>query len=119
MSFAPTSDPPTTGYIKIAQVLKNVGGGSYQATMYWDTGSGLVQLGNSVTIPESQVSSFGQYNTNDLVSASAGKRYDGFGIMDLTSTVPASMGSIYFEEVRLYAGAMGMGEINALAPTGP
>ena len=53
------------------------------------------------------------------MNASAGKRYDGFGLMDLTSTVPASMGSIYFEEVRLYAGAMGMGEINALAPTGP
>ncbi len=118
-SFAPTSDPPTTGYVKIAQVLKDVGAGSYQATMYWDTGSGLVQLGNSATIPESQVSSFGQYNTNDLVNAPAGKRYDGFGLMDLTSTVPTSMGSIYFEEVRLYAGAMGMGEINALVPTGP
>ncbi len=116
LSFAPTSDPPTTGYIKIAQVLKNVGGGSYQLTMYWDTGSGAVQLGNSVTVPASQVSSFGQYNTNDLVNASGGLRYDGFGIMDLSTTVPASMGSIYFQEVRLYAGALGLGEINALAP---
>ncbi len=118
LNFAPTSDPPTSGYIKIAQVLKNVDANNYQLTMYWDTGSGLVQSGSTVTVPASQVSSFGQYDTGCLVPGSSGNRYDAFGLMDFANEVPGSSGDIYFDEVRLYSYAMSPDDIAALTPNG-
>lgn len=107
-------EPPTDKWIKIAQVLHRVDASSYEVVMYWDTGTGLQQLGSGVIIPASEVSSFGQYDTYCLEGASGGKRYDGFGIMDSTSRVPAVSGSIYFEEIRLYPAALTVSEIESL-----
>lgn len=110
------SDPPTNRFIKVALVLKQVDQTSYEQSMYWDTGSGLAQLGATATVAASQVNAFGQYDTNCLVDSSGGKRYDGFGIMDVALSIPQYAGQIEFDEVRLYAGALSPSEIGAIQP---
>jgi len=82
--------------------------------MYCDTGAGLFQAGNTLTVAASEVNAFGQYGSNCLIDPSGGPRYDGLGIMDKTWTVPAGVGSIYFDEIRLYAGALTPEEIEML-----
>jgi len=113
--------PPTDRFIKIAQVLRWKDPLSYEAVLYWDTGSGLVQIGQAQTVPSETVSPFGQAGSECLVEgASAGNpRYDGFGLMDVCWSVPQSPGEIRFEEVRLYAGAMSASDIEALVPVSP
>jgi len=112
--YAATSNPPTDRYIKVAQVLKKIDASTYELRLYWDTGAGAVQIGNVISVPAGSVNAFGQYNTDCLASPSGGKRYDGFGIMDATYRVPASSGSVYFDEVRLYDGALSVAQIDAL-----
>jgi len=111
-------DPPTDRLIKIAQVLRWKDSLSYEAVMYWDTGSGLVQVGSPQVVWNSQVSSFGQSGSQCLVEgAPAGNpRYDGFGIMDYCWNVPQSAGEIRFDEVRLYAGPLNASDIESLTP---
>lgn len=108
--------PPTDRFIKIAQVLRLVEGGDYELTNYWDIGSGLVQLGSPVAIPASEVNAFGQKGSDCIVDASGGPRYDGFGIMDWAWSVPQSAGQIEFDEVRLYANALDVADIDELVP---
>lgn len=110
------SDPPTDRFIKVALVVKQLDENTFEQSMYWDTGSGLAQIGSARTIPASQVNAFGQYDTDCLIDPSGGKRYDGFGIMDVALSVPQSAGQIVFEEVRLYASAMTPAEIAATTP---
>ncbi|MGB9620454.1 MAG: hypothetical protein ACPL7K_08590, partial [Armatimonadota bacterium] len=110
------SDPPTDRFLKIAQVIRQVDENTFEQSMYWDTGAGLTQIGASVTIPASQVNAFGQYDTDCLVDPSGGKRYDGFGIMDVAMSVPQRAGQIVFDELRLYAGAMTPDEIAQVRP---
>ncbi|MHB9035886.1 MAG: hypothetical protein ACYC64_04415 [Armatimonadota bacterium] len=112
--YAATSNPPADVYIKVAQALKKIDASTYELKLYWDTGAGIAQIGNTITIPAANVNAFGQYNTDCLINASGGKRYDGFGIMDATYRVPASAGAIYFDEIRLYNGALSASQIDAL-----
>ncbi len=114
LDFGATANPPNDHYLKLAQVLKQIDGDTYQITMYCDTGIGVTQLGNSLTVAASEVSAFGQCGSNCLANASGGPRYDGLGIMDNSWAVPASAGSIYFDEIRLYAGALTPAELEAL-----
>ncbi|MHB9035888.1 MAG: hypothetical protein ACYC64_04425 [Armatimonadota bacterium] len=114
-------DPPTDRYIKIAQVLQWKDSLRSELTMYWDTGSGLVQIGTPQLVWNSQISTFGQCNTESLVpgAPTGNLRYDGFGIMDYCWNVPQSAGQISFDEVRLYAGALSQSDIAALTPISP
>jgi len=114
LDFAATANPPTDRYFKLAQVLKKVDANTYRLTMYSDVGTGLQQCGNALTISASEVNAFGQCGSDCLIDPSGGPRFDGLGIMDNTWTVPASSGSIYFDEIRLYAGALTPEEIEAL-----
>lgn len=114
LDFAAATNPPSDRYFKLAQVLKRIDASSYRLTMYCDTGSGIAQLGSSLAIAASEVNVFGQSGTNCLVSPAGGPRCDGFGIMDHSWAVPASAGSIHFDEVRLYGGALTPAEIEAL-----
>ncbi|MGC8863382.1 MAG: hypothetical protein ACP5R5_11510, partial [Armatimonadota bacterium] len=114
LDFAATTNPPVDRYFKLAQVLRQIDQSTYQLTMYCDAGGGLVQAGNALTIPASEVNAFGQCGSNCLIDPVGGPRYDGFGIMDNTWTVPTSSGSIHFDEIRLYAGALTPAEIDAL-----
>ncbi|MGC8861704.1 MAG: sialate O-acetylesterase [Armatimonadota bacterium] len=105
------SDPPTDIFIKIAQVIRQEDENTFELSMYWDVGSRLTQIGASVPIPASQVSAFGQHDTDCLIDTSGGKRYDGFGIMDHCWSMPQSGGQIEFEEIWLCAGALDVQDI--------
>lgn len=111
-------DPPTDRFIKVAQVLRWKDPLSYEVVMYWDTGSGLVQIGVPQTVPNDTVSPFGQAGSECLVEGAppGNPRYDGFGLMDVCWNVPQFAGEIRFDEVRLYAGAMNASDIQALTP---
>lgn len=114
LDFTATTSPPTDRYFKLAQVLKQIDPNTYQLAMYCDFGSGLVQAGSMLTVPASEVNAFGQSGSNCLVDPMGGPRYDGFGIMDNTWLAPTSAGSIYFDEIRIYSGALSAAEIAAL-----
>jgi hypothetical protein len=107
-------NPPSDSYIKIAQVLRRLDENTYELKLYCDTGTEVAQIGNTVSIPSGNVNAFGQYNTDCLIDPSGGKRYDWFGIMDATYRVPTTPGSIYFDEIRLYGGALSAAQIDAL-----
>ncbi|MHB9038408.1 MAG: hypothetical protein ACYC64_17290 [Armatimonadota bacterium] len=111
---ASTAVPPADRTFKIAQVLKQRTDGNSDLTMYWDTGSGLVQLGSSKTVLAANVESFGQFGTNCISGHATGLRYDGFGIMDSMTRVPSTAGSICIEEIRLYGAALTSDEISEL-----
>lgn len=116
LDFGSAADPPADRTIKIAQVLRQSVTGSYDLAFYWDTGGGLSQVGTMLTVPESEVNAFGQFNTTCLVDPSGGKRYDGLGIMDVSYVVPSFPGSVIFEEIRLYGVALDELEIESLQP---
>lgn len=113
-------DPPVDRYIKIAQVVKVWDAARYSQTMYWDIGdgNGLVAVGTeNAALWNAYVMPFGQYATDCIPFAGGGLRYDAFGFMDYSWSVPQSAGEILFEEARVYAGAMTTAEMGALAPT--
>ncbi|MEN6583797.1 MAG: hypothetical protein ABFD54_15230 [Armatimonadota bacterium] len=109
--------PPTDRLFKVAFTLKQRTDGNYEQAMYWDTGSGLTRVGNTCVISANQVSAYGQSGSNCLVSPMGGKRYDSFNLMGYSWAVPSVAGDIYYDEARLYSGALEPGEIDAITLT--
>lgn len=112
--FGVQQNPPTDRYIKLALVTQRQDAGTYLRTLYCDTGSGSVPIGNQLLVPASEVNAFGQYGSDCLIDASGGPRYDGFGVMDVTYRVPTTPGVAYFDEIRVYAGPLSKSELDAL-----
>lgn len=112
------SQPASDTLVKIAIVFKQVDSSNYSQTLYADSGSGLAQVGSAAVVAATDVPAFGQCGTNCLADSTAGARYDGFGIMDLTNKVPTSSGKVSIEEIQLYSGALNIDAISTLSYAG-
>ncbi|MHB9035887.1 MAG: PEP-CTERM sorting domain-containing protein [Armatimonadota bacterium] len=111
------SDPLTDRYIKIAQVVKPFDTTKYQQLLYWDLGdgNGLVQVGAAfTTIWNAWAMPFGQSGTDCIPFPGGGNRYDYFTLMDYAWSTPQAAGDSFFDEARLYSGALTTTEIGAL-----
>jgi len=95
--------------IKVAEVLKNKGDGTFDVDYYWDNydGSGLRKYGNTVNIEEGYVCPFGNPAAGDFVGFM-------FGVANLTGDTAGAT----FEEARIYDGVLSQSEIGALKYTG-
>lgn len=113
-------DPPSDRLIKIVHTLKlnPADTTKFISSFYIDyaDGEGLKSLPQTGTFWAAWAMYWGQAGSDSIPYPAGGARYDGLGLMDYSWTVPASVGQIEFEEVRIYAGALTMEEAAGLVP---